>query len=82
MRATDALDKAGLRTPNAIFVQQGGMSVSYQEAVSMSHRIAAKIQHMGVAPGTRVAFLSPNDWRGLIFMYGLWCPSMSETVPS
>jgi acyl-CoA synthetase (AMP-forming)/AMP-acid ligase II len=76
MRATDALDKAGLRTPNAIFVQQGGISVSYQEAVSMSHRIAAKIQDMGIEPGTRVAFLSPNDWRGLIFMYGLWRAGM------
>lgn len=76
MRATDALDKAGLRTPHAIFVQQGGVTVSYQEAVSMSHRIAAKIQAMGVAPGTRVAFLSPNDWRGLIFMYGLWRAGM------
>ena len=61
MRATDALDKAGLRTPDAIFVQQGGTAVSYKDAVSMSHRIAAKIQAMGIEPGTRVAFLSPND---------------------
>ena len=76
MRATDSLDKAGLRTPDAIFVAQGGISVSYQDAVSMSHRIAAKIQDMGIAPGTRVAFLSPNDWRGLIFMYGLWRAGM------
>lgn len=42
MRATDALDKAGLRTPEAIFVKQGGIAVSYQEAVSISHRIASK----------------------------------------
>jgi acyl-CoA synthetase (AMP-forming)/AMP-acid ligase II len=76
MRATDALDKAGLRTPEAIFVKQGGIAVSYQEAASMSHRIASKIQDMGIAPGTRVAFLSPNDWRGLIFMYGLWRAGM------
>ena len=76
MKATDALDKAGLRTPDAIFVKQGGTAVSYKDAVSMSHRIAAKIQAMGIEPGTRVAFLSPNDWRGLIFMYGLWRAGM------
>ena len=76
MRATDALDRAGLRTPDSIFVKQGGTAVSYQDAVSMSHRIAAKIQAMGIEPGTRVAFLSPNDWRGLIFMYGLWRAGM------
>jgi hypothetical protein len=61
MRATDALDKAGLRSPDAIFVKQGGVSVSYQDAVSMSHRIAVKIQSLGIATGTRVAFLSPTD---------------------
>jgi acyl-CoA synthetase (AMP-forming)/AMP-acid ligase II len=76
MRATDALDKAGLRSPDAIFVKQGGVSVSYQDAVLMSHRIAVKIQSLGIDPGTRVAFLSPNDWRGLIFMYGLWRAGM------
>ena len=76
MRATDALDKAGLRTPDAIFVKQGDISISYQDAVSMSHRIASKIQDMNIVPGTRVAFLSPNDWRGLIFMYGLWRAGM------
>lgn len=76
MRATDALDKAGLRTPGAIFVKQGDISISYQDAVSMSHRIASKIQDLNIVPGTRVAFLSPNDWRGLIFMYGLWRAGM------
>ena len=76
MRATDALDKAGLTSPDAIFVKQGSISVNYQEAVSMSHRIASKIQSMGITVGTRVAFLSPNDWRGLIFMYGLWRAGM------
>ena len=76
MRATDALDKAGLRTPDAIFVKQGDISISYQDAVLMSHRIASKIQDMNIVPGTRVAFLSPNDWRGLIFMYGLWRAGM------
>jgi non-ribosomal peptide synthetase component E (peptide arylation enzyme) len=68
MRGIDALDKAGLRTPNAIFVQQGGISVSYQEAVAISHRIAAKIQAMGMEPGTRVAFFCPHAWGGLFLV--------------
>lgn len=76
MRATDALDKAALRTPDAIFVQQGDVALSYREAAAWSHRIAAKIQAMGALPGTRVAFLSPNDWRGLVCMYGLWRAGM------
>ncbi len=76
MRATDALDKAGLRTPDAIFVKQGGVAISYRDAVLLSHRIASKIQDLGIVPGTRIAFLSQNDWRGLIFVYGLWRASM------
>jgi acyl-CoA synthetase (AMP-forming)/AMP-acid ligase II len=72
MKAVDALDRAAQQTPGAIFVLQGTVEVTYAEAVALTHRVAARAQAMGVAPGTRVAFLSPNDWRGLIFMYGLW----------
>lgn len=72
MRAIDALDRAALANPNAVFVLQGTTAVTYAQAVALTHRIAARIQSTGVQPGTRVAFLSPNDWRGLIFMYGLW----------
>lgn len=72
MRAVDALDRAAHAMPEAIFVLQGTRSVTYAEAVALTHRIAARTQAMGVQSGTRVAFLSPNDWRGLVFMYGLW----------
>ena len=72
MRAIDALDRAAHATPETPFVVQGDVAVSYARAVAITHRIAARIQAMGVAPGTRVAFLSPNDWRGLLFMYGVW----------
>ena len=72
MRAIDALDRAAHANPDTHFVVQGDVAVSYAQAVAITHRIAARIQAMGVAPGTRVAFLSPNDWRGLLFMYGVW----------
>lgn len=72
MRAIDALDRTAFQTPEAVFVQQGGAVVTYAQAAAATHRIAARIQSLGATPGTRVAFLSPNDWRGLIFMYGLW----------
>jgi len=72
MRAIDALDRAAFQTPDAVFVQQGPMAVTYAKAAALTHRMAARAQALGAAPGTRVAFLSPNDWRGLVFMYGLW----------
>lgn len=72
MRAIDALDRSSVAAPQSIFVRQGDVSVSYAHAVDITHRIAARIQALGVPVGTRVAFLSPNDWRGLLFMYGLW----------
>lgn len=72
MRAIDALDRAGHASPDTPFVVQGDVAVTYAQAVALTHRIAARIQALGVAPGTRVAFLSPNDWRGLLFMYGVW----------
>lgn len=72
MRAIDALDRAAFQTPEAVFVQQGTTAITYAQAAALTHRIAARAQALGAAPGTRVAFLSPNDWRGLVFMYGLW----------
>ncbi len=72
MRAVDALDRAAHANPDAIFVLQGTAAVTYAQAVALTHRIAARVQAMGARPGTRVAFLSPNDWRGLVFIYGLW----------
>ncbi len=72
MRAIDALDRAASRWPQRAFLQQGSTRVTYAEAVQLTERIAARLQAEQIAPGTRVAFLSPNDWRGLIAMYGIW----------
>lgn len=72
MKAIDALDRVAYSRPETVFVQQGAIAVTYAQAVAMTHRIAARIQAMGATPGTRVAFLSTNDWRGLVFMYGVW----------
>jgi len=72
MRAIDALDRIAWQYPDRVFVQQGGVAITYREACAWTHRIAARLQAMGVPEGTRVAFLSVNDWRGLLFMYGTW----------
>ena len=72
MRAIDALDRAAGRSPKSIFVEQDAVQITYTEAVDWTHRIAARTQTLGIPSGTRVAFLSTNDWRGLLFMYGLW----------
>ena len=53
MRAIDALDRAAHATPETPFVVQGDVAVSYARAVAITHRIAARIQVMGVAPGTQ-----------------------------
>lgn len=72
MKAIDALDRSAHIRPDTVFVRQGKTSISYEQAVALTHRIAARAQAIGARPGDRVAFLSPNDWRGLVLMYGLW----------
>ena len=72
MRIIDFLDRGALLHPQAACISDGAeRSWTYAQTVEFSHRIASALHGAGVAPGSPVAVLSPNDPMGYACMMGL-----------
>ncbi|KQT92034.1 AMP-dependent acyl-CoA synthetase [Marmoricola sp. Leaf446] len=80
MRLCDYLDKGASLGPDAPCLTTDGTSASYAETQALSHRIAASLVALDVAPGASVAILSANDPVAFTTVFGIsragatWCP--------
>src|SRR6266852_9609426 len=66
----DSFDTGATTFPDRIFVQGGGLRLSYREAADASHAVAAALVR-DVRPGTHVGVLSPNHPMVLPAMLGV-----------
>jgi len=72
MRLIDFFDRAVALYPENCFVKQGETSLTYRAAADWTQRIAAALQREGYGKGSRVSLWTPNDWRGLLAIFGLF----------
>ena len=80
MRLVDYLDKGASVGPGAPCLTTDGETLTYDEVVDLSHRVAAALVRRGVEPGNKVAILSANDPVAFTCVFGIsragavWCP--------
>ena len=72
MRVIEFFDRAAALYPDAVFVRQGDVSRTYAQSAVMTHRVAAALQRDEIAVDGAIAFYTPNDWRGLEALYGVF----------
>ena len=65
----DSLDQWAARQPEALWAAEASRRITFGEAQSATHRLAASIQHAGVAPGERVAVLARNRLEFVLLYY-------------
>ncbi|MCV7169581.1 AMP-binding protein [Mycobacterium manitobense] len=70
MRLIDYLDRGALISRDGVCLIDGDHRLTYTTVVRASHRIAAGLIDIGVAPGTRVAVLGPNSATALLAVLG------------
>jgi fatty-acyl-CoA synthase len=80
MRLTDFLDKGVSLGAEAPCLTTAGNTLTYFEVQRLSWRIARALDRSGIAPGDKVAILSPNDPVAFACVFGIsragavWCP--------
>ena len=80
MSLTSWLDKGASLGGDAPCLTLDGASMSYDEVVLLSHRIARALRRSGVRPGDKVGILSANDPVAFACVFGIaragavWCP--------
>jgi fatty-acyl-CoA synthase len=80
MSLTSWLDKGASLGGDAPCLTLDGASLSYDEVVVLSHRIARALRRSGVRPGDKVGILSANDPVAFACVFGIaragavWCP--------
>jgi fatty-acyl-CoA synthase len=74
------LDKGASLGPGEACLVSDRITMTYQEVVALSCRVARALGRAGVGPGDKVAILSPNDPTAYTCVYGIaragavWCP--------
>jgi acyl-CoA synthetase (AMP-forming)/AMP-acid ligase II len=77
---TSWLDKGASLGGDAPCLTLDGASLSYEDVVVLSHRIARALRRSGVRPGDKVGILSANDPVAFSCVFGIaragavWCP--------
>jgi fatty-acyl-CoA synthase len=80
MRLADFLDKGASLGGDAPCLVCDGQTMTYDEVVALSHRVAAALIARGTTPGDKVAILSANDPIAFTSVFGIsragavWCP--------
>jgi len=69
VRLIDFFDRSASLYPDHIFLRQGDVERSYGESARLIRRIGAALQRDTEQEGP-VALLSPNDYRGVLALYG------------
>jgi acyl-CoA synthetase (AMP-forming)/AMP-acid ligase II len=72
MRSIDYFDKQSKLNPMHKALIAHGLSYTYAELSSLSHRIAGAMHRQGLIHQESVAILSPNNASVLITMLGMW----------
>lgn len=71
MRLIDFLDQGAAGRGKADCLVEGGVSLSFDEVVALSNRIARALARDGFQAGDRVAVFSPNSALGFVCVLGL-----------
>jgi acyl-CoA synthetase (AMP-forming)/AMP-acid ligase II len=72
LRVIDLFDRAASLYPDRQFLVQGAVGRLYRESHEASRLIASALHSRGFGVGSRAAFWSPNDWRLVEVIYGIF----------
>ena len=72
MNLSNVLVRIAARQPDAVAVRFGGDELTFAQFVSVSRRLAAFLDSVGVVPGDRVGIYASNRLESLPLLAGIW----------
>jgi long-chain acyl-CoA synthetase len=69
------LEQAVQHGPGVVACRYFNQEVTYEQLLTLSHRMAAALHSYGLQPGERVAILLPNIPEYLVALFGTWLAS-------